>query len=128
MCRSANIRRIPFMSLLIVEDEHLILDFVCAEITDAGLEAVGATSADEALRLLESTTGITALVTDINMPGSMDGLQLAAEVRKRWPSINIVITSGRRQPSIFEMPRGAAFVPKPFFPRQIIDAAQQQLR
>jgi DNA-binding response OmpR family regulator len=106
------------MSLLIVEDEHLILDFVCAEIMDAGLEAVGATSADEALRLLESTTGITAL----------DGLQLAAEVRKRWPSINIVITSGRRQPSIFEMPRGAAFVPKPFFPRQIIDAAQQQLR
>ena len=75
------------MSLLIVEDEHLILDFVCAEITDAGLEAVGATSADEALRLLESTAGITALVTDINMPGSMDGLQLAGEVRKRWPSI-----------------------------------------
>jgi DNA-binding response OmpR family regulator len=54
------------MTLLIVEDEHLILDFVCAEITDAGVEAVGATTADEALRVLQSTAGITALVTDIN--------------------------------------------------------------
>ena len=114
------------MTLLIVEDEHLILDFVCAEITDAGVDAVGATTADEALRILQSTAGITALVTDINMPGSMDGLELAAEVRRRWPTVKIVITSGRRQPSIFEMPRGAAFVPKPFFPRQIIDAVQGQ--
>jgi len=86
------------MSLLIVEDEPLILDFECTEITDAGFEALGATSADEALRVLQSTIGITTLVADINMPWSMDGLQLAAEVRTRWPSI----TSGRRQPSIFE--------------------------
>lgn len=114
------------MTLLIVEDEHLILEFVCAEIIDAGLAAVGATTADEALRLLQSRPEISALVTDINMPGVMNGLQLAAEVHRRWPAIKIVITSGRRQPLPLEMPRGAAFVPKPFFPRQIIDAVQRQ--
>ena len=112
------------MTFLIVEDEYLILDFVCTEIKDVGLEALGATSADEALRVLDANPGITALVTDINMPGSMDGLQLAAEVRKRWPTIKIVVTSGRRRPSVLELPRGAAFVPKPFLPQQIIDAVQ----
>ena len=86
------------MTFLIVEDEYLILDFVCTEIKDVGLEALGATSADEALRVLDANPEITALVTDINMPGSMDGLQLAAEVRKRWPTIKIVVTSGRRRP------------------------------
>ena len=109
------------MTLLVVEDEILILDFVCIEMADAGITAVGATTAAEAVRILEADASITAMVTDINMPGKMDGLMLADQVRQRWPQVKIVITSGRRQPAIYEMPRGAVFVPKPFFPRQIVE-------
>ena len=73
------------MTLLVVEDEYLILEFVCSEMSEAGLPAVGATTADEALRILHSMSDISALVTDINMPGSMNGLQLAGVVHMRWP-------------------------------------------
>jgi two-component system, response regulator PdtaR len=113
------------ITLLIVEDEHLILEFVCAEMSDAGLPTLGATTADEAIRILRSTPEISAIVTDINMPGSMNGLQLADIVHRHWPSIQIIITSGRRTPAKFEMPLGAEFVPKPFFPRQILEAVGQ---
>ena len=57
------------MTLLVVEDEYLILDFVCAEMADADIAAIGATTADEAVRILQTNPAITALVTDINMPG-----------------------------------------------------------
>ena len=113
------------MTLLIVEDKNLILEFVCAEMSDAGLPTMGATTADEAMRILRSTPEISAIVTDINMPGSMNGLQLAEIVHREWPSIQIIITSGRRTPSRFEMPLGAKFVPKPFYPRQILEAVGQ---
>lgn len=113
------------MTLLVVEDEYLILDFVCAEMEDAGISAVGATTAEEALRILQSKQDITGIVTDINMPGSMDGLALAALVKERWPQIGIVITSGRRAPPAHEMPAGSQFVPKPFIPRQIVDAMER---
>jgi CheY-like chemotaxis protein len=113
------------VTLLVVEDEYLTLEFVCSEMSEAGLPALGATTADEALRILQSTADISALVTDINMPGTMNDLQLAGVVHRRWPDIKIIITSGRRTPSRFEMPEGAMFVPKPFFPRQIIEAVEQ---
>jgi len=110
------------MALLVVEDEYLILEFICAEVTEAGIEALSASNADAAVRMLEANSAITTLITDINMPGSMDGLQLAALVNQRWPGIRIVITSGRGKPSSSEMPRGALFLAKPFLPRQIADA------
>jgi CheY-like chemotaxis protein len=116
------------MTILVVEDEYLILDFICAEMEDAGTPAVGATSAEEAIRILQSREDITGLVTDINMPGSMDGLALAALVAERWPDVGIVITSGRRAPLAHEMPADSQFVPKPFIPRQIIDAMERITR
>jgi CheY-like chemotaxis protein len=113
------------MTLLVVEDECLILDFICAEMSAIGVPAVGATSADEALRILGSNEAVTGLVSDVNMPGSMDGLKLAHLVRERWPHIGIVITSGRRVLYPHEMPKGAEFLPKPFFPKHIIAAMER---
>lgn len=108
------------MTLLVVEDEYLILDYICAEMEDAGVTSIGATTPDEAIRILRANPAITALVTDINMPGSMDGLKLARWVHEHWPAIKIVVTSGKRAPYKYELPEGAVFVPKPFFPQQLL--------
>ena len=81
--------------VLIVEDEFLIRMDAVDMITSAGFEVVEAKDADEAIEILEGRLDITIVFTDVNMPGSMDGLKLAAAIRGRWPPIKIVATSGK---------------------------------
>jgi len=80
--------------VLIVEDDFLIRMHAAEMIEDAGFDVVEAASADEAILVLEVRLDITVVFTDIQMPGSMDGLKLAAAIRGRWPPIKIVATSG----------------------------------
>jgi CheY-like chemotaxis protein len=82
------------MVILVIEDEPLIRMVVSEYIADAGFEALEAANADIAIEILERRGDIRAIFTDINMPGSMDGLKLARAVRDRWPPIHIIITSG----------------------------------
>jgi two-component system, response regulator PdtaR len=82
------------------------------ELQRAGHKVVSAYSADEAIEALEQRNDIRLIFTDIDMPGSMDGLKLAAAVRDRWPPIQIIITSGRHPEAA--MPDGARFLPKPY--------------
>jgi CheY-like chemotaxis protein len=71
---------------LVVEDEPLIRMFVAEVLTNAGIEVVEDARADEALTILsENAERVTVVFTDVNMPGSMDGLQLAQRVRDSWP-------------------------------------------
>ena len=72
--------------VLIVEDELLIRMHAVDMIESAGFDVVEAENADEAIAILERRADITVVFTDVNMPGSMDGLKLAAAVRGRWPS------------------------------------------
>jgi CheY-like chemotaxis protein len=65
-------------------------------VEEAGFEAIAASDADEAIRILESRNDIRAVFTDVHMPGSMDGLRLARVVRNRWPPVALIATSGRR--------------------------------
>jgi CheY-like chemotaxis protein len=97
-----------------VEDEPLLRMLAVEVVEEAGFIAIEARDADEAVVLLESRTDITLLFTDINMPGSMDGLKLAHAVRDRWPPIKILLVSGqvRLQPS--ELPSNSCFVGKPY--------------
>jgi CheY-like chemotaxis protein len=81
--------------VLIVEDEALVRMTAVDMIEEAGFEILEAANADEAILLLEARRDITVLFTDIEMPGSMDGLRLAQAVRGRWPPIKIIATSGR---------------------------------
>lgn len=67
------------------------------------------------------TARITVLFTDIQMPGSMDGLRLAAVVRDRWPPIALLITSGQQRPPTGDFPTGARFIPKPYSPFELKD-------
>jgi len=100
--------------VLIVEDEPLLRMLAVEIVEEAGFGALEAADADEAVTLLESRNDISLLFTDINMPGSMDGLKLAHSVRERWPQIKILLVSGqvRLQPS--ELPSNSCFVGKPY--------------
>lgn len=89
---------------------------------DAGHSVSVALNADSAIRMLENDAGIKILFTDIDMPGSMDGLKLASAVRDRWPPMHIIIASGKHRPYSHEMPAQAIFVPKPYLPKDIYGA------
>ena len=108
--------------VLVVEDEPLLLMTAIDIVESAGFEAIAARNADEAVRLLESIPDIRILFTDIHMPGSMDGLKLAAAARKRWPPIEIIIVSGMKRPDATEMPERSVFFSKPYDPRDVSGA------
>src|ERR1700709_445684 len=105
--------------ILIVEDELLIRLNAVEMIEEAGFEVIEAASADEAIAILESRLDITVVFTDVQMPGSMDGLKLAAAVRDRWPPIMIVATSGHVKLGSGDLPEGGRFLPKPYSPAEI---------
>src|SRR3954447_24626585 len=105
--------------VLVVEDELLVRLSAIDMIQAAGFEAIAAPDANEAIRLLESRNDIRAVFTDVQMPGSMDGLHLALVVRNRWPPIGLIVTSGRTDIVESELPTGGRFLRKPYGPAQI---------
>ena len=112
-------------SSLIVEDELLIRLNAVEMIEEAGFEVLEAASADEAIAVLEGRFDITVVFTDIQMPGSMDGLKLAAAVRERWPPIKIVVTSGQFKLGPGDLPEGGRFLPKPYSPAEIMKTIRE---
>ena len=107
--------------VLIVEDEALVRMAAVGMVEEAGFEVLEATSADEAILLLEARRDITVVFTDVEMPGSMDGLRLAHAVRGPWPPIKIA-TSGRYAVRDGDLPSGGLFLRKPYSPAQISSA------
>src|SRR6188768_4507352 len=105
--------------VLVVEDEFLLRMEAADMVKAAGFEVVEAASADQAIEILEARRDITVMFTDIQMPGSMDGLKLARAVRGRWPPIKIVATSGHVNVAETDLPDGGRFLPKPYNPQQI---------
>src|SRR6266576_4977935 len=105
--------------VLVVEDEYLLRLNAADMIRAADFQVIEAASADEAIAILESRDDIAVVFTDIQMPGSMDGLKLARAVRGRWPPIKIVTTSGRVEIAETDLPEGGRFLPKPYRPHQI---------
>jgi len=98
--------------ILVVEDEMLLRIRAVDMVEDAGYTSVEAVDADEALETLESRSDIALLFTDIQMPGSMDGLKLAHAVHERWPSIKIILVSGQMKLSKTDIPAGSRFFRK----------------
>jgi len=108
-------------TVLVAEDEPLIRLAVVEALTDAGIAVIEAEDAAEALGALNSGFGrIVLLFTDINMPGSMNGLDLAHHVHSSWPHIAILIASGRFPPSPAARPREARFIAKPYNPDDVV--------
>jgi CheY-like chemotaxis protein len=100
--------------VLVVEDEPFVRMIATEGLEDAGFEVIEAASADDALRILSSRDDVGVLFTDVNMPGSCDGVELARLVHERWPALRIVITSGRDRPDAGEIPDDGRFVAKPY--------------
>ena len=110
--------------VLVVEDEPLLRMFAVDLIEEACFSVVEAATADEAVQLLETRLDIRIVFTDIDMPGSMDGLKLAAAIRDRWPPIEIIITSGAVMNAAAALPDRAVFFPKPYDHGRLISTLQ----
>jgi CheY-like chemotaxis protein len=111
--------------VLVVEDELLIRMAVVDLMEEAGFVTLEANNADEAIGLLEARDDIRVLFTDIDMPGSMDGLMLAAAVHNKWPPISIIVVSGQRRPDAQDMPVGSFFFSKPYPHEAIISTLRK---
>ena len=110
--------------VLVVEDDFLSRLHAVNLVEDAGYIAVEASNADEAITILETRKDIRIVFTDIDMPGSMDGLKLAHAIRERWPPIELILTSGHFDLSDDEIPERGRFFPKPYRDQEIISALQ----
>ncbi len=109
-------------TILIVEDDALQRADIMASLEEAGLTVIDRADADEALGvLLENSTDIAAVFTDINMPGHSDGVHLAEMISRHWPHIGVLVTSGQIKPAR-DLPKRVHFIPKPWRAEQIVAA------
>jgi CheY-like chemotaxis protein len=90
---------------------------------DAGYRVLEADSADEALLFFEANADIRLLFTDVSMPGSMSGSDLAHRVAERWPSVGIIVASGRPRPHL--LPLSMLFHDKPYEPAAVLRQARE---
>jgi two-component sensor histidine kinase/CheY-like chemotaxis protein len=113
--------------VLVVEDEMVLRMRAVDIVEDAGFVPIEAVSADEAIEILESRDDISLLFTDIQMPGSMDGLKLAHAAHSRWPHIKIVLVSGQIAVTDADKPDDSKFFPKPLEIQQMITELQSMI-
>src|SRR5450432_853852 len=114
-------------AVLVVEDEMLLRMRAVDMVEDAGFTPIEAVNADDALAILESRSDIELLFTDIQMPGSMDGLKLAYAVHERWPLIKIILVSGQLKLTHSDKPPDSRFFGKPLGVKQMIAEMQDML-
>lgn len=107
--------------VLVVEDEALIRMNAVDMLEDAGFQTVEAADASSALDMLGRHPEVKVLFTDINMPGPIDGLDLARRVNQRHPHVHLILTSGKVRPSVGEIPSDGTFIAKPYGERAFID-------
>ena len=99
-------------SVLVVEDEPLVLEYVSDILGQSGFDVIVASSGEEALsRIAEG--GVCAVVSDVAMPGKVNGFELARRVREQCPRTGVVLVSGVLEPSKAHLPGGVRFMPKP---------------
>ena len=103
------------LKVLIVEDDPIVLMSAAAGLREAGLSVVEVESADEAAVLLaQGVAGIGVVFSDIETPGRLNGLDLVRAIKEKWPSLPVVLTSGRIQPTPRELPNDVHFIGKPY--------------
>ena len=100
--------------VLVVEDDSLLRLVAVDIVEDAGFVAVEAANADEAILVLESRADIAVIFTDVDMPGTMDGLKLSHAVRHRWPPIKIIVVSGKTPLHDADLPSQPRFLSQPY--------------
>ena len=115
--------------VVVAEDEALLRMLAVEALSESGFVAIEAGHASAALDICKSRADeIDVLFTDVRMPGSMDGLELAHRVHERWPGISVVIVSGNLYVGRDELPDGARFLPKPYDMQRVIDLIHELRR
>ena len=112
-------------AVLIVEDDVFERMGACDMFRDAGYRVLEAENADEALQFFETESDIKLLFTDVSMPGSMSGADLARHVAAQWPRVGIILASGRPRPA--ELPPSMGFHEKPYAPGAVLRQARDML-
>ena len=108
--------------VLVVEDHPLVRMAVLQVMIEAGFEPLEAGDAGEAIRMLEARPDIHLVFTDAEMPGTMNGIELAHYIRNRWPAVKLIVVSGKKEVSPEELPAGARFFHKPYRETSIVEA------
>jgi CheY-like chemotaxis protein len=108
--------------VLVVEDSPMIRMGALDLVMSAGYEALEACDADEAIRILESRNDVDLVFTDVQMPGTMDGIKLSHYIRDRWPPVKLIVASGATILEESSLPGGSRFFSKPYDDHTIIDA------
>jgi CheY-like chemotaxis protein len=111
--------------ILVVEDEVIVRMMAVSVAEDGGFEALSAATADDAIKILESRSDIRLVFTDVNMPGSMNGLRLAHAVRDRWPPVELLVTSAVGNITARDLPPRGRFLPKPYDVAKLSEALQE---
>jgi CheY-like chemotaxis protein len=113
------------ITVLVVEDEPIVRFDAVDMLEDAGMEALEAANAAEALTILKFRPDVSVLFTDVNMAGNIDGLSLARTVAARWPHIKIVVTSGHVRLRDVDLPVISSFLPKPYMRDTLVHAMRE---
>ena len=113
-------------TILVVEDETLIRLLAADSLEESGYRVLEAADATEALRILEEHDEVDVLFTDVNMPGPLDGLDLAGMMHDRRPDLGLIITSGRGTPDLARLPLTSLYLAKPYRPQQLAAAVEKQ--
>lgn len=114
--------RLADCTVLVVDDETLIRMVAADILLDAGCRMLEAADAASAIRVIEANPDIDVLFSDINMPGSLSGIELATEVFRRWPEIKLLITSGRKVMRSSALPDHGTFLAKPYGVDELVEA------
>ncbi|WP_421937334.1 response regulator [Phenylobacterium sp.] len=111
--------------VLVVEDEPLIRLFASEMMEDAGFEVLQACNATVAIAIMEDRPDVRVVFTDVDMPGGISGIKLATCIRARWPTIQIVVTSGKPWPADEPVPSNVIFFPKPYRQDRVLDTVRR---
>jgi CheY-like chemotaxis protein len=110
--------------ILLVEDDPLVSLITAEILQDAGFDVLEAVDASEALALLNTGRPLDLVITDIRMPGQMDGVQLAGIVKNSWPGLPVALLSSHLERRQHE---ADLFIPKPFDPDRLVEAVRRLL-
>ena len=113
--------------VLVVEDQPLIRFNAVELVNSAGFEAIGAKNADEAIQILHARPDIHLVFTDVEIPGTMDGIRLTHYIRTRWPKIYLIVASGQGIIAENHLPNGSKFFPKPYSDDSIVKEIKRML-
>lgn len=116
-----------WITVLVVEDEALVRMDIADQLQELGFKVLEASNASKAVEMLASNPSIQIMFTDVDMPGGMDGLMLAAAVRDKWPPIKIIVTSGHRRVSLDDIPAESRFFGKPYRADAVASAMREMM-